>query len=125
MQIATAHVKLNANSTLVKRNLTPAEVVILNTIHRVNGGSVSKIIIERDIQRSHPEELERLRSTYGPALSEVYPGAAPTFPLTFESAGLSATERTEPEPTSEPLTRLAVPEEWLANDAKKADDEKA
>lgn len=81
-----------------KRGVTPAEVAVLLVIHGSN--AVSEIeVLEGQVDRTHRQEIARLRETYGktdpsgnkvaPAVDQLFPGAAARVFETFEELELN------------------------------------
>jgi len=97
MQIATAHVrhKGSLNSVVRKRNLTPAEVVVLQRIHSPDA-VVDVVLQSGQSDNDNTTEIDRLRATYGTTkdgaktLEELFPGHAPKLPTSFKEIGIDA-----------------------------------
>jgi Mg-chelatase subunit ChlI len=92
MQSANCLVQLlNSNgphkNEAFKTGVTPAEVVILRSIHgadAVNG--FSRVVMDK---REHRAELDRLRRRYGAAtVDRVFPGHSPQLPVRFSDIGI-------------------------------------
>jgi hypothetical protein len=73
--------------------VTPAEVVLLRTIHKANVGSdpVKALEVIGTVERSDSHELRRLREKYPARNKEgkqmvlvLYPGDSPSLPQTFD-----------------------------------------
>ena len=107
MQHASCIVALNGDITftVVKPDVTVAEVAILRAIHGMD--AVTNIVCTYMDKRSHAEERERLFFQYGsarstrdePLVSVVFPSMS-KLPVTFRDIGLEidgSPEETEPE----------------------------
>lgn len=101
MQICSATVRLSGsmNNTVHKSDLTPAEIVVLQTLHGTD--AVIDVIHERDERRSHTEEYDRLTATYsrnsnistpdgdpGDIVARLFPGAVRKLPVNLIEIGL-------------------------------------
>lgn len=88
MHIAHCRVLLNPGHDLAKRNVTPAEVLVLRNMHQANVGKDPIHTLEAigDITRSNQTEVARLRSLYGPKnVDKLFPGVGGEgIPSTFE-----------------------------------------
>lgn len=104
MELATIKLHLNRSTVLTKTNITPAEAVILNTIHQPNEGRITDIAVSDNVKRTSAAEFQRLSERYS-AASTVFPGALPTMPDTFADAGFDTIPYVAPA-TAPPLTRL-------------------
>ena len=98
MELATCEVRLNGDlqNTVIKDNITPAELLILRAIHGAE--SVVRIIIKAMNRRQYSTEVERLSKIYDrPAeetyiVQKVFPGNAAALPGTFKEIGVSDSE---------------------------------
>lgn len=92
MQTASCFVRLlNSNgphkNEAFKAPVTPAEVVILRSIHG-DDAVVHLKPLGMD-KREHRAELDRLRYEYGPAVvTAAFPGHSPTLPVRFADVGI-------------------------------------
>lgn len=103
MQIANCFVSLNnLGSNVPKVGVTPAEIVVLRTLHQhaVGRDPITDISDVKEVNRTSKEELERLRLTYGgtvlngktPVLTHLYPGDSPTLPQKFSEVNIPGHE---------------------------------
>lgn len=85
MDTCTVEVQLGGslNNTVVKRGITPAEIVCLKQMH-----GVKLLSVDGKIDRTRPEETKRLNDIYHKVMPEVYPGAAPMLPMSITDIGL-------------------------------------
>lgn len=113
MQIANCYVTLsNIGSNVPKQGITPAEVVVLRTLHQgaVGRDPIIDVADVKEVTRTSKEELERLRSIYGgtvlqgktPVLTHLYPGDSPTLPTKFSEVNLTVPGHDKPK-TPEPV----------------------
>lgn len=90
MLIANARLMLDAHKSDVPiQDLTPAEAVILAMNHGSYVGEypITSISDIRDVDRKSIDEKRRLMTKYGKAIvKELFPGAMPVFPSSFEEA---------------------------------------
>ena len=85
-------------NTVVRKDLTAAEIVILRDIH--GSDAVRGIKLESDIKRAYQAEYDRLKARYGgKKLEKSFPGARPVLPekladvgILFDKAGKSVNE---------------------------------
>jgi len=106
MQTAVVEVLIKGNvQHVVAKLVTPAEAVIIKHLH--GHDSVINPVINGNIKRSQPDELDRLRAEYGvDVVTEVYPGAAPRLPETLVEAGFTDVQ----EPETKPAKKAAAAE---------------
>jgi hypothetical protein len=97
MEVADCRLKLDKNgSDVAKRSVTPAEVMVLNTMFEkvVNGVAITEVHIWGTTKRSNAEEGQRLAGKYGsskfkdgdnfvPVVKTLFPGADPRLPQKF------------------------------------------
>lgn len=77
MQVANCRCLLNPGHDVAKKNVTPAEVVVLRSLHQRNVGKdpVTDLIVLGTIERSNATEVARLRMIYGEkAVKPLFPG---------------------------------------------------
>jgi hypothetical protein len=103
MQTAIAEILLHGDmlNTVVKR-ISAAEVPILRKIHGAE--SVIKFREFEVSNATHNEEIERLESTYGPAVRKIYAGPVPRIVTTFSEVGVEGFE--PPAPVFEKKSKL-------------------
>ncbi len=107
MKTATILLGLHKDHSVVKQNVTPAEVQLLTIMHATNNGRVPILDIEvgADIVRDRRVEVARLRGLYGTAKVKGLFGPNTELPQTFRDAiesGMTwATEN--PETEAQPL----------------------
>ena len=77
------------NNTVIRKEVTPAEVLLLVGMFAKNAGTnpVKKITEVGDVTRQDGEEKRRLQRMYGGKRVEaIFPGKLPRFPETFDEA---------------------------------------
>ena len=117
MQIANITLWLTPLHSVPKKDITPAEFIILRNMHSEKDGKIEDVQITSDIKRTSSEELDRLLSKYHPNLVNgkdgAFPGGAPTLPQKFEDLP-EAPETTTftPTPETPPITKHASSQEW-------------
>ena len=128
MQVGNCWLKLNIyGSTVYKRNVSPAEVAVLQEGFRVqaNGAAIEKVYVIGDSDTKDHVELKRLRNKYSDlrnaenknAVNVTFPGMA-TLPQRFTDLQGIEVEEGEPEsfkPKDSP-TMILSEEETLAID---------
>jgi hypothetical protein len=72
----------SSNTTIIRQNVTPAEIAVLRHMKGPNCVSFNGNL--REIQRGSATEGQRLQSVHGSAFTELFPGMSPTLPLFFE-----------------------------------------
>ena len=83
-------------SSVRRRNVTPAEAVLLKKLH-AEDALVDYALNAEPVDRSDIEELERLRDFYGVSaenlkiIDAAFPGHSPKLPATFAEIGVSIT----------------------------------
>jgi hypothetical protein len=78
----------NRDMQIHREEVTPAEIVILQTLHGAD--SISNIEKVREKPVRQEVERKRLADTYGSRVfARLFPGARPMLPLTLAEAGLS------------------------------------
>lgn len=79
---------LHRDASLVKRNVTPAEIQLLVIMHMQNVGRNPVLAIEllEPVARSAREEITRLRAIYGTARVRTIYGPNSPLPATFGEA---------------------------------------
>lgn len=95
-----------------KVGVTPAEVVVLRTLHQnaIGRDPVTDYTDVKDVNRTSEEELNRLRSIYGGTLlngktlvlTHLYPGDSPTLPQKFSEVKVPGLEPAKPVVTKAP-----------------------
>ena len=88
MQTATCRVKTNDSTITRLRNVTPAQAVLLDHIHknRASGEVILETVLTGTI--SGDNEVKRLSRIYGGAkVEKLWPGVIKRLPQTFEEAG--------------------------------------
>lgn len=112
MQLCDCEVRIadSAGHTVIKNNVTPAEIIILKAIH--GASAVVNIQPTKMDKRPHGEEWERLTKAYGRApdglmdagngdlLEKLFPGAQKNLPVSLKDIGLGhliGGRRSEPE----------------------------
>lgn len=117
MEIANATLWLTDLHSVPKKNITPAEYLILRNMHAVHSGKLTNVEIVTDLNRTSSEELERLLTKYHPNVVNgkdgAFPGGAPTLPKKFEDLP-EPPETTPFAPVAEtpPITKHASSQEW-------------
>lgn len=115
MQIVDCNVRIGGSVLHVvpKQDVTPAEIIVLQQIHGTD--AVQDVRPKRMDKRSHTEEFDRLRRTYGrnglqsvdgePSvlLDRLFPGAIKRLPVTLKDIGMGhlITGGKAPEPKEE------------------------
>lgn len=103
MQIANCRMKLNSlGSDILKVNVTPAEILILNEGFEkaVNGMAVKEVEVLGTVDRSDETELARLRRRYANlrpggaregqnVVNKLFPGVNAVLPQTFAKIGIA------------------------------------
>lgn len=96
MELATVHLNTSIHNELIKRDVTPAEALLLAKLHgpAMNGGALGRIIVTGEESRDSLEERTRLGLKYTgtigqgkdvkPALQAVFPDDTRELPETFE-----------------------------------------
>jgi hypothetical protein len=111
MQLAHITIKHGAKHyhAIRRINVTPAEVLLLKTIHGADAVPDRDIVYAGEADRSVAEEMANLQRIYGgkeeikKMISDTFPGARPSLPLTFEeSASRSTAASSRPSPKAEP-----------------------
>lgn len=109
MEIANCEVRLcgDVGNSVFKQGVTPAEVVVLKTLH--GDESVCKIKLVGSDRRSHREEHERLSKNYGEAMTpdgqpiffKIFPASYdPRLPVSFKDIGVTfSTDSENPAPS--------------------------
>jgi hypothetical protein len=103
MKLAKCIVWLNPGHHVIKENITPAEALVLRHLHSPNAGTDAVKDLtetgETGDGRNAIQERKRLLSIYGKELiMQLFPGAIPQLPGTFEElAGITTddVEQTE------------------------------
>ena len=72
----------SSNTTIIRQNVTPAEIAVLRHMKGPNCASFNGNL--REIQRGSATEGQRLQAVHGSAFAELFPGMSPTLPLFFE-----------------------------------------
>lgn len=111
--------RINRETTTKLVGVSPAEIVILRTLHQSKVGAevVDSAVFEKDVPYG-PAELNRLRAKYkSKVLDKLWPGINKTLPMTFEEVGVKLVGLPEPEPV--PAKSEDVAEE-VKKPAKKA-----
>lgn len=85
MDLCTVEVQLGGslNNTVVKQNVTPAEIVCLQQMH-----GVKLVSVDGSSDRNRVEEVKRLNAAYPKPMALAYPGAAPMIPMSITEIGL-------------------------------------
>lgn len=99
MQLANCHVRLAGDmaNEIFKARVTPAEVLVLRRLH--GNDSVVKLQPLGSDKRQHGNELERLKTEYGPKIvSEAFPGAYPQLPVNYRDIGIDILADTPAQP---------------------------
>lgn len=89
MQTYTAEICIGGliTNTVVRKDLTAAEIVILRDIH--GSDAVRGIKLEADIKRPYQTEYDRLMARYGrKKLEKSFPGARPVLPEKLADVGI-------------------------------------
>jgi hypothetical protein len=116
MQECTINLRLGGSllHTVQKDRVTPAEIQVLRALHGPD--AVTDIVPTKMTKRGHEQEFVRLTELYGRAngadmigandpqknlIASLFPGAAPTLPVTLKDIGLghlltAASRATEP-----------------------------
>lgn len=90
MQISSAEILLagEINNTVIRKDVTPAEVALLQFIHGAE--SVINIRPRKNDKRTHDGEIDRLKSRYGEKVfGEVFSGFTPKLPVYLKDIGLA------------------------------------
>ena len=117
MQIAHITLWLTNFHSIPKRDVTPAEFLILKKMHAVHDGRIENVQLVGDIKRTSAEELERLLSIYHHKYVNekegAFPGGAPTLPMKFEDLPEppDITPYVEP-PTEPPITKSTAAQSY-------------
>lgn len=117
MEIANCTLWLTKLHSIPRREITPAEFVILRKVHAIHDGRIEDVKIIGDIPRSTSEELDRLllryRADYVNGKDGAFPGGAPSLPQRF--ADLPEPPETTPyvaPPEAPPITKHPSSQEW-------------
>lgn len=114
----TVRHKGKLTSTVRRRNVTPAEVVLLRRLHG-NDATVEFELVAEPVKRGSVEEIERLRDFYGVSaenlklLDEAFPGHSPKLPETFAEIGVTI-DAVEPKRRRRPVDNAPAVENVLA-----------
>lgn len=90
-------------------DVTPAEALLLTSIHKQNAGGVviTDIADEREVSRSVQQELARLRNKFhADKIKACFPGNLPTFPSSFSEAEQAGLGVESPEVQLVPPTKV-------------------
>lgn len=103
-------------NTVPKFGVTAGEIAVLQAIHGAD--AIHDLEPAGEVERSHREEIERLRSVYGGAtdgegqrvIDQVYPGRGARVVETIDELGLApeqfkAKERVEAPPVEKPVKK--------------------
>jgi len=119
MQLCDCEVRLgdSAGHTVLKTDVTPAEIIVLRAIH--GDSAVANIKPKKMDKRPNAQEWDRLQASYGRApdglmdagngalLAQLFPGAMPKLPVTLKDIGMAhlmnplREEEAQPEPEAE------------------------
>ncbi len=111
MKVADLVVNLHKGHAVPCIDVTPAEALLLTSIHAKNvGGQVIEGVKSiRTIQRSVQEEMARLRMKYHPdKIKACFAGSIPTLPQTYEEASSGGLGVDSPDVDLAPTTKLTV-----------------
>jgi hypothetical protein len=72
----------SSNTTIGRLNVTPAEIAVLRHMKGPNAVIFNGNL--REVQRSSAAEGQRLQAVHGSAFAALFPGMAPSLPLTFD-----------------------------------------
>lgn len=109
MEVCSCEVRLggNRNNTVVKPQVTPAEILCLKAIH----GDDAVVNVDssgHDDKRPHATEFMRLMERYGQkVVKALFPGAAPRLPVSLSDIEGQAVERLTDD---EPIDLMQLPE---------------
>lgn len=96
MKIANARLKMDTfGSDVPVTGITPAEALVLGMDHMPHSNDYPLSGIEEtgEVARSPLDEIKRLRARYGKArIKQLFPGAIPQVPETFEEAKAAVVE---------------------------------
>lgn len=92
MEICKCEIRLGGDlrNSVPRRNITPAEVMVLQEVHGA-ADAVVKIVITGDVERTALEEKARLNYLYRKpmgkdgvnAVNKIFPGSSPNLPEKF------------------------------------------
>lgn len=85
MQLASAEVRLDDHNSVLRRHISPAEVMVLRRIHGEE--CLEAIRVEEEVDRSTKEEKARLKARfprYAGDIEQMFPGLSPQMPAGFE-----------------------------------------
>lgn len=92
MELAEVEVRLAGSvaNTVIRRNVTPAELVFLREMH--GEAAIADVRYSGKRQIEQAKELERLRAYYNtenarPLFAKLFPGMTPQLPITFKEVG--------------------------------------
>jgi len=99
MKTINCRIKLHEFADISGLGITPAEAVVLQTLHGANAGGAGKVIMNPvaagEVKRSDVEEVNRLMGKYPvrgkseqPIVKELFPGALPKLPASFAEIGI-------------------------------------
>jgi hypothetical protein len=118
MQLANVWFSLNElGSNVRKAGVTPAECQVLKRQFGYKAPGTNETsnpithldILKEEVTRSASDEYTRLCGRYGEKLvKDMFPGENPNIPETFEKAGFTATDETEPKKNPKELERLPL-----------------
>lgn len=90
MKQANIRLKLSQGHDIGKKNITPIEALVLVSLHHQNAGGNPVTVVgeETDVKpdRTEDQELDRLRSIYGPAKVKNLLSEVKNLPTTFKDA---------------------------------------
>lgn len=80
----------NHQNTVLKKHVTPAEIIVLVGMFAKKAGgdgAIKRLVEVEDVKRTELEEKRRLQEIYGAKRVEaIFPGKMPRMPETFEEA---------------------------------------
>ena len=88
MKTATLVLRMHKDSSVVKVGVTPAQAMLLTSIHLTGAGKdpIENIVETESVKRTNVEEVRRLRGIYGDAKVKSLFGPNSPLPQTFNDA---------------------------------------
>lgn len=91
MQTCECRVQVDSRTTVLRRNITPAEALVLT---EMNGAqAIIEPVQKTSVERTPIEEKQNLVAKYDRGnrrpVETLFPGHAPNLPMTFEEAGIA------------------------------------
>lgn len=104
MQVCNATVRLSGDVRfqVPKEGITPAEILVLQHVQAAED-AVSDIVVTGAVTRNMHQEFDRLCEIYGDKkVRNIFPGAHPRLPLTFDEISITPKADMTPPPVEDP-----------------------